>query len=296
MWLITKVMQLADNFYHRLIRHLNLTRKWSSMNRNERFIFLIVAFTLVITIFMALYSYITSNFYLLRVHIIAYKFKILLNYPIFSMKMNPRVKIHDRERSECCQGPTDYVDMCGRPDCIWPCPNTIDNQQLKFTTGNKAFVLETSGATYLDFRQACSVESLAFHNPNLTIYLLMTSPYLQSISMSALTRNYPNVHVISIDLSSYLTGTPFEKWYFCTEWNRGWYAVAHLSDALRLLTLSKYGGYYFDLDVIHIRPVTPYRNFAVAESDHLVANGILHADYQHPIMQLAADEFAANYE
>ncbi|KAI9557890.1 hypothetical protein GHT06_014642 [Daphnia sinensis] len=242
------------------------------MSWNRRFIFLAVVFTLLVVISVA---YISSDYYL--------------------SQMSPRVNIPNRVFSRCCHGPTDQLDLCGRPDCIWPCPISIDNQQLNITTGDKAFVIETSGATSLDFRQACSVESLAYRNPNLTVYLLMTDDYVESASMSALTQNYPNLHVKAIDLTHFMMGTPLESWYLCTEWNRGWYAVAHLSDALRLLTVSKYGGYYFDLDVIHLRPVSAYRNFAVAEDDYLVANGIIHADYQHPVIQTALEQFSIEY-
>lgn len=55
-----------------------------------------------------------------------------------------------------------------------------------------------------------------------------------------------------IDLDSFLTETLLEKWYYCSNWTSGPYKTVHLSDALRALSVWKYGDYYFDLDFIHI--------------------------------------------
>lgn len=125
----------------------------------------------------------------------------------------------------------------------------------------------------------------------------MTARYLDlnALTIKTLSQNYPNLHVTSINLGDYITGTPLERWYLCTEWYRGWFAVSHLSDALRFLTLSKYGGYYFDLDIIHLQPVTTYRNFIVPEDMTKLGSSVIHVDYQHPIMQMAVEEFAADY-
>lgn len=215
--------------------------------------------------------------------------------------MDPRVNVRRAGRSRCCMAgnTSSGSDMCGRPDCLWPCPYpALQEHKHLNVTQDKAFFHETSGATFLNFRQACVVESLAFHNPNLTVHLLMTGQHLDlnSVTMKTLRLNYPNVQITSINLGDYMVATPLERWYFCTEWNRGWYAVAHLSDALRFLTLSKYGGYYFDLDVIQLRPVTPYRNFVVAEDGDKLGSSVIHVDHQHPIIRTAVETFAADYK
>lgn len=190
--------------------------------------------------------------------------------------------------------------MCGRSDCIWPCqvPAKQTYEHLSNAKQDKAFFHETSGATSLNFRQACVVESLAYHNPNLTVHLLMTGLHVEmnTVTMWHLNKHYNNIKITNINLGDYMTDTPLEKWYFCTEWYRGWFAVAHLSDALRFLTLSKYGGYYFDLDVIQLQPVTSYRNFVVAEDDDKLGSSVIHVDYQHPVIQTAVEKFASDYK
>ncbi|XP_045026652.1 lactosylceramide 4-alpha-galactosyltransferase-like [Daphnia magna] len=161
----------------------------------------------------------------------------------------------------------------------------------------KAFFLETGGNETLNIRQACAVESLALHNPSVTAYVLFGQERVNSnsITLRTLTANYKNIHVIGLNMDNYLAGSPLEHWYKFTDWRNGPYHVAHFSDGLRLLTLSRYGGYYFDLDIIHVRPVTYYRNFIGTEDGGTASNSVIHSDYGYPVMQMAINDFPANY-
>lgn len=58
----------------------------------------------------------------------------------------------------------------------------------------------------------------------------------------------------------------------------------------------KYGCYYFDLDVIHLRPVTFYRNFIAAESSEAVAIGALHFDKNHPVINDVVKLFSVGHD
>lgn len=215
--------------------------------------------------------------------------------------MKPRVEIAQSIRSRCCTTTDGNLDMCGRTDCLSPCPVSVSSAHDRVINQqeDKAFFHETSGASTLNFRQACVVESLANRNPNLTIHLLMTGSNgsdLNSITLATLKKFYGNLHVTDINLGDYVAGTPLERWYFCSDWNRGWFAISHLSDALRFLTLSKFGGYYFDLDVIQLRPVTRYRNFVVAEDGDKLGSSVIHVDYQHPVIRAAVEQFPVDYK
>merc|ERR1712071_511545 len=108
-------------------------------------------------------------------------------------------------------------------------------------------------------------------------------------------RSYTNVRITAINLDNYFLDTALEQWYFCSRWRNGQFAVSHLSDALRFLTLWKYGGYYFDLDFVMLKPMAGYRNFIGAESELFLGAGALHVDYRHPLMQLAVQEFRDHY-
>jgi len=209
------------------------------------------------------------------------------------------LNIQGPELSKCCVSNNKEEDLCGNRHCI-QCRNAAPEKLPIKPSDNNAFFLETSGSRELNTRQACAIESLALLNPNINIYLLTSS---HDINLSASTMkslsSYSKIHMININVGQYFLGTPLEHWYFCTTWNYGPYAVAHLSDALRLLTNLKYGGYYFDLDVIQLRSSESLRNFMVAglkiPSYQVIESAAFHADYKHPVMQLAVDEFRDTY-
>lgn len=209
----------------------------------------------------------------------------------------PVILIPGANRGRCCSTVNDLVDVCGRPNCISPCSSQEDPVASHLLYKEKAFFHETSGAPSLDIRQACAVESLARMNPNLTVYVLMSGSDVDwnTNTMSNL-KNYNNIQIHALNLGDYFINTPLEHWYFCTTWNYGPYAVSHLSDALRFLTLYKFGGFYFDLDIIMIQPVIPYHNFIVAEDENYLAAGAFHVDYMHPIIRMAIEEFRYTYK
>jgi len=197
--------------------------------------------------------------------------------------------------SQCCVLGT-KEDVCGKQNCT-QCQEVTQEDLPILTSGNNAFFHETSGVGELNTRQSCAVESLALLNRELDIYLLTTSHDVNLIASTINSlRNYSNIHIININLGQYFLGTPLEHWYFCTAWNYGAYAVSHLSDALRFLTIYKYGGYYFDLDVIQLRSSQSLRNFVVADVGlEFMTAGAFHAEYKHPLTQLALEEFKNTY-
>ena len=144
------------------------------------------------------------------------------------------------------------------------------------------------------------MESLAFNNPTLKIYLVLTDGNKGEQNVKGilhnLTETYKNIVLVHVQIEDLLVGTSLEKWYHCNDWKTGPYHVSHLSDALRFLILYKYGGYYFDLDVIHVRPVTFYRNFAVSESRSVIGSSVLHFEKNHEIMRMSLEEFPKSYK
>jgi lactosylceramide 4-alpha-galactosyltransferase len=173
-----------------------------------------------------------------------------------------------------------------------------DPKRSPFIRDNdKAFFIETSGNGGLNYRQACAVESLAFHNPNLTVHVLFTDVKINSslATLQKLVEKYTNVQLVSLNVDEYMAGTLMEHWYHCTDWRKGSYHVNNLSNALRLLTVYKYGGYYFDLDIISVRSVTNDRNFVAAVDREIVNNNAIHADLKHPFIELAIKDFIINF-
>ena len=135
------------------------------------------------------------------------------------------------------------------------------------------------------------------HNPNLKIHVLFTDVTINQIlvTLQKLVENYANVQFVSLNMDDYMAGKLMDHWYHCTDWRRGSYHVNNLSNALRLLTVYKYGGYYFDLDIISVRPVTYYRNFVAAVDREIVNNNAIHADQKHPFIEMAIKDFVTNF-
>lgn len=227
---------------------------------------------------------------------------------VFQVYTNPLIALDDTaEKLGCCRPNATDGDICGSyRSYVYGCHQCDDSGVrpapfgASFEPNNKsddrAFFHETSAASALTVRQACAVESLAFHNRQMDIHVLMTGRRLNTSDavMQALAL-YGTIHVHTIRLSDYFLHSPLERWYFCTNWRTGPFAVSHLSDALRFLTIFKYGGYYFDLDFVMMRPVSEYRNFVGAESATDMAAGAFHADFQHDFIEQAVKEFLATY-
>lgn len=205
---------------------------------------------------------------------------------------SPKVKIDGTTgRAKCCHEVNSHQCPADKPYSI-----NVDYR------ADNAFFIETSGAQSLTFRQACAVESLARLNPNLTVNVLMIGDVdTASTSVRTLISGYNNTRIIGIRLGHYIAGTELEHWYYCTTWNYGPYAISHLSDALRFLTLHKYGGYYFDLDVIQLRPVTQFRNFVVIEEAEWfgkpkTGSSVIHANFKHPVIDISLRDFHTHYK
>lgn len=209
-----------------------------------------------------------------------------------------------QNRSTCCQSSDKLKDICGRENCNSQCPSPtlwlldLENGEAKEPhQNNYGFFIETSKRGDLNIRQACAVESLAYHNPNMTVYVLFVDTQIltSSTTVKQLIEKYNNIRLVRINLEDYVAGTPLEHWFHCNDWRNGPFHVSHLSDGLRFLTLAKYGGYYFDLDVIQVRPVIEYRNFITAQTSGTLGSCALHANYGHPVMQMAVNDFHLNY-
>lgn len=200
--------------------------------------------------------------------------------------------------SVCCAHPGVDRDVCNRRSCV-PCTFKDEHRGLledHVKRGEQVFFHETSGKSSLDFRQACAVESAARNDPALTIRVLMTGEINKTTPSMLGLLHYPNVRISHLSLATYFFATPLDGWYFCSDWNRRRYAVSHLSDALRFLTLYKFGGYYLDLDFVMLKSIMGQRNFVGAEDEMWLAAGALHADHQHPVIEQAIEEFKTTYK
>ncbi|RZC35541.1 lactosylceramide 4-alpha-galactosyltransferase, partial [Asbolus verrucosus] len=141
---------------------------------------------------------------------------------------------------------------------------------------------DLSGKIVISSRQACSVESAAKLNPNFGVYLLYLSPGTLKFEGSESDRflqallTYRNVKIRHLDFETYVENSPVERLFKEGKIERSEYAISHVSDVLRYLTLWKYGGIYLDLDLVVIKSLEklPF-NYAGAESTSFVAAGVV---------------------
>lgn len=85
----------------------------------------------------------------------------------------------------------------------------------------------------------------------------------------------------NVNLWTYTQNTPLDKWLNNDQLFRSNYLIEHVADFLRLLSLYKWGGTYLDLDVVVKTNLSIIgKNYAGAESDVLIANGVLNFDYK----------------
>ena len=167
--------------------------------------------------------------------------------------------------------------------------------------------IETSGYMCLQARQACAVESAALTNPDMTIYLYMSLfPPLgnpEEVKGEGLERHcqttdilmkLSNVKIIQEDLNKYFIGTPLEQLVTDGIFKKSNFSYHHMSDALRIALLYRFGGIYLDLDVIVFRSLRCLRNMAghvtlsandAASSDEsIIENGVLIFDKGHEFL------------
>lgn len=77
---------------------------------------------------------------------------------------------------------------------------------------------------------------------------------INNTSLISLFRNYENVSIRLWDLQKEITNTSFEKiaWYF--KWER---PLPYVADDFRIIALNKYGGLYFDMDIMFVKDFQP---------------------------------------
>ncbi|XP_077529406.1 lactosylceramide 4-alpha-galactosyltransferase-like [Haemaphysalis longicornis] len=173
--------------------------------------------------------------------------------------------------------------------------NLADKYEEPFhVLGKNIFLLETSARTNIDSRVACAIESAARQNPEWTVFYLSLED-TSSRYMDELTSTLPNIQHQRSSLMEIFNGTVMFNWYLSGIWTTSPYKVMHLSDALRLALLWKYGGAYVDLDVVVLGSFDDVRNSVCRELFPDVGNAVMTFDKGHPFLLHCMQEFAASY-
>uniref|UniRef100_A0A1A9ZP82 Alpha 1,4-glycosyltransferase domain-containing protein n=1 Tax=Glossina pallidipes TaxID=7398 RepID=A0A1A9ZP82_GLOPL len=184
------------------------------------------------------------------------------------------------------------------------CPSTIKSITKKLPTA------EPHMENYVNYveltaRQACSVESAAFHNPKTNVYVLYASPRYQLPNITAdpilsAVLSYKNVHLRNVNMWTYAATTPMYKWLKDGELFKSSYVFSHTSDFLRYLTLWRWGGTYLDMDTIMLRSIEDMPpNFVGAESTRNLAAGVMNFapdGFGHEIAESCLSDFERNFK
>ena len=103
-------------------------------------------------------------------------------------------------------------------------------------------------------------------------------------------KKIPNVLIIYEDLTKHLQDTPFDIFFTNGMLSKSKFSYQHLSDAVRIAMLHKFGGIYLDLDVIVFRSLRCLRNMIghnVVYDESLIENSILIFDQGHEFLNFS---------
>ncbi|KAK4026396.1 alpha-1,4-N-acetylglucosaminyltransferase [Daphnia magna] len=179
------------------------------------------------------------------------------------------------------------------PDSLCPPFASGDTERINF--------IESTGEECLTPRQACGVESAARANSQMDIKvylnvakigppgwddLLRRPGRVRSCSFNQmLGSEFSNVEMIRENFTSILENSPFRPLIESGNFHTSHWSVVQVSDAIRLLLLQKYGGYYLDFDNIVFRSLHCLRNgFSYLEEHPNIENGIMVMDKNHPFL------------
>jgi lactosylceramide 4-alpha-galactosyltransferase len=125
------------------------------------------------------------------------------------------------------------------------------------------FIESADNKLNFDYRQLCSIESAAKHNPHASINIKSIKARIESNHYLYLLKIYPNIRFEIIEPAELFNDTPLEKWWTRQFISKNpYYQISHRSDALRYALLYKYGGIYSDLDSITLRSFQPLLNYS----------------------------------
>lgn len=218
------------------------------------------------------------------------------------------------------------------------CPSVkkIDLPDLEdeLPSDTKVFFIESSGRDHLLHRQACSVES-ALGAPKIPLTVVVFTAQQLDLSHNAtcqLFSRYPESRLIfrHVNREKIFKDTPIQTIFERGELDTGPHQIVqnrsdttsqftltfgtllkdsyrpHFSDALRLLLIRKYGGWYSDLDVVFMKDTSHLRNVITGDHNQIsgdgavigktVNNAVFHFDQGHPFIELCVEKFAQIFD
>lgn len=155
----------------------------------------------------------------------------------------------------------------------------------------KIFFVQTSDNEDILSRHACSIESTARLHPTGLIFVLMRSRYVHRKQGAWIRlQTYSNIHFVHFNEHEIYSGTNLAR---LNETERRqfirYFTISHMSDFIRTALLYKYGGIYFDLDVIPLKTFAAFSNAVALESNDGVNVAVLAMEKQHLVLDIQMD-------
>jgi len=168
------------------------------------------------------------------------------------------------------------------------------------------FFVETSEKEVVTPREGCALESSA-RNSGLSVVMVRAGTHLDLTDNTtcSLYNNFRQVNFLHVELDTIAQNTPIQGFFSSDKLGNSMNRNVHTADALRLLLIDKYGGFYADTDFVILKPLTELRNVIasdqVVEEMHdqegrllvgdTVSNAIFHFSKGHKILRLALQQF-----
>jgi len=167
------------------------------------------------------------------------------------------------------------------------------NETIWFTATGETRTLSEVGI--------CSVSTACRFNPRYRVVLVSTVP--MEAKLSGLKEMCPgNLYFHVTTTAELLTDTPLLSWYKKAKKRNGKFLKADLSDAWRTALIYKFGGVYFDLDMLSLASIDNVPSNAMGQQLEgvdkkdvvpFVNGAALIFDPQHPFMERVMKDFEA---
>ncbi|OCT81142.1 alpha-1,4-N-acetylglucosaminyltransferase [Xenopus laevis] len=184
---------------------------------------------------------------------------------------------------------------------IKPLTNTSMNPENVLKEGNGVIFLETTDRMQPPPLVLCAIESAVRVYPDRPVVFFMkgltdiTSEEDEKRAKEKFpSLSFENVYIFPLRMEELFKDTPLLKWYQKVDPKKERFWIHNLSDGCRMAMIWRYGGLYFDADVISMRPI-PEKNFLTAEHHHTSGSSVFGLTPHHSFAWRSLNDFVQNY-
>ncbi|KAE8604870.1 hypothetical protein XENTR_v10014868 [Xenopus tropicalis] len=183
-----------------------------------------------------------------------------------------------------------------------PFTNTSINPQGILKEGNGIIFLETTDRMEPPSLVLCAIESAARVYTDRPVVFFMKGltdinteeDEKQAKKTFPSLSSFQNVYIFPLRMQELFKDTPLLKWFLKADPKKEKFWIHNLSDGCRMAMMWRYGGFYFDSDVISIRPI-PEINFLTAEHDQTSGSSVFGLTPHHSFAWTSLNDFVQNY-